>query len=1050
MEKQSKENHITRRNFIKTTALLGGTAFFASTLPFARKEAYSKNLNSDFVYPYAEPENILYSVCLQCTVACSIKAKIDNGVLMKIDGNPYSAMTLGENLPYDLSPTDVSSIDGKVCLKGQAGIQHAYDPYRVRKVLKRNGPRGSGKWKTIPFDQAVDEIVKGGQIFADIGEDRHVEGLKDIFVLKDSKIAKEMADDVAKMRKKQMTVKEFQDKHRDHLHYLIDPNHPDKGPKNNQFLYQVGRIHNGRIEFTKRFVHDAFGSVNWIEKTSICGQTSNKVNIRSTMAYKDGKWTGGVKNPKPDHKNAEFLMIWGNIVMEAAYGPVQESEQITEGLASGHLKLAVVDPRLTKAAAKAWKWVPIKPGTDAALALGMIRWIIENERYDAKFLSSATQGAADLIGESTISNGTYLVKIENDDRATKHLRASEIGIGSDKEFVVLQNGVPVAIDPDSKTNLVYGDLFVDTTIDGIRVKSPLQLIKEEAYSRKIEEWAEIAGIAAKDIVELAREFTSHGKKAVVEYYRGVVKHTNGWYNAQAVIALNFLIGNPDWKGGLAKPGGAWDYMGNKEGQPYPMNDLHPNKLTKFGIPITKEGWQYEESTLFDEDGYPAKRPWYPFSGNVAQETWPAVNDEYPYAIKAALLSSHTPMYSIPGGQAQLKTLLDVKKVPLLICSDIVIGETSMYADYIFPDLTYLERWGTPQQSHFVRVDVGHVRQPVMAPLTETVKVFGEEMPVSLEALMMAIAERLGLSGFGKDAFGAGSHLNRMEDFYLKLVANIAYGNKPGDAVKNADQKELELFEKSRRHIPPTVFDIEKWKKALRPEEWSKVVYVLNRGGRFESSENTYSGSFMKKRLGGIMRLYVEEVAASKNAITGNNFYGYAKYLPIMDIAEKEINDEGNMHLITHKEVFTTQSRTISNYWGQLAVQPENYVVINRQDAIRLNLSNGDKVRVSSVSNPDGVHFLTLEKTRPVVGKVKIIEGIRPGVVAISTSYGHWAYGSSDVEIDGEIVKGDPRRGTGIHPNPLFRLDDNLRGTPMSDPIGGSASFYDTKVNITKV
>ena len=1037
MGRQSKEKFLTRRNFIKTTALLGGTAFFTSNLPFAKK-ANAKNLNSDFVYPYAESENILYSACLQCTVACSIKAKIDNGVVMKIDGNPYSPMTLEENIPYDLSPEDVTAIDGKVCLKGQAGIQHAYDPYRVRKVLKRNGPRGSGKWKTIPFDQAVDEIVNGGKLFADMGENRDVEGLKDIFVLKDSKIAKDMAADVAKMRKKQMTVKEFQVKHQDHLDYLIDPEHPDKGPKNNQFLYQMGRIHKGRVEFTKRFVNDAFGSVNWIEKTTLCGQTSNKAWVHLA---------NGVKAPKPDHKNTEFVLVVGNILFEAAYGPVQESEPITEGLASGRLKVAVVDPRLTKIASKAWKWVPIKPGTDAALALGMISWIMENERYDANYLSSATQAAAELIGEPTISNGTYLVKIDKDGRAAKHLRANEIGIGLDTEFVVLQNGVPTAVEPTSKENAVYGDLFVDTSIEGINVKSPLQLIKEESQSKSIAEWADIAGIKAKDIEELAKEFTSHGKKAAVEFYRGVIKHTNGWYNAQAYIILNFLIGNPDWKGGLVKPGGGFSYNGSKEGQPYPLSSIHPNKLSKFGIPITKEGWQYEESTLFDVDGYPAKRPWYPFSGNVAQETWPAVADEYPYAIKAALLSSHNPMYSIPGGQAQLKTLL--QKVPLLIYNDIVIGETSMYADYIFPDLTYLERWGTPQQSHFTKVKVGHVRQPVIPPLTETVTVFGEEMPMSLEALMMAISERVGLSGFGKDAFGPGSHLNRMEDYYLKLAVNIAYDS-PRDQIKDADQKELELFETTRRHLPATVYDIEKWKKAVKPEEWLKLVYLLNRGGRFESSSKTYSGNFATKKIGGIMKLYLENIATAKNSITGNNFYGYPKYFPIMDIAEKEINDEGSMHLITHKEVFATQSRTISNYWAQLGVQSENYVVINRQDAIRLNLAHGDEVRVSSVSNPEGTHMLTLDKSRPVVGKVKVIEGIRPGVVAISTAYGHWAYGSTDVEIDGEIVKGDSRRSTGIHPNPLFRLDDNLRGTPMSEPIGGSVSFYDTKVNIAKV
>ena len=85
-----------------------------------------------------------------------------------------------------------------ICPKGQAGIQTAYDPYRITKVLKRAGKRGENKWMTIPFDQAIDEIVNGGKLFSHVPgeENRMVTGLKDIYVLRDPKIAKEMADDV--------------------------------------------------------------------------------------------------------------------------------------------------------------------------------------------------------------------------------------------------------------------------------------------------------------------------------------------------------------------------------------------------------------------------------------------------------------------------------------------------------------------------------------------------------------------------------------------------------------------------------------------------------------------------------------------------------------------------------------------------------------------------------------------------------------------------------------------------------------------------------------
>jgi hypothetical protein len=85
----------------------------------------------------------------------------------------------------------------------------------------------------------------------------------------------------------------------------------------------------------------------------------------------------------------------------------------------------------------------------------------------------------------------------------------------------------------------------------------------------------------------------------------------------------------------------------------------------------------------------------------------------------------------------------------------------------------------------------------------------------------------------------------------------------------------------------------------------------------------------------------------------------------------------------------------------------------------------------------------------MVGAIKVIEGIRPGVMAFSLGRGHWANGASDLRIDGRLVKGDARRGTGLHANAAMRLDDHLRNTCLIDPVGGSVSFYDTKVRLVK-
>jgi anaerobic selenocysteine-containing dehydrogenase len=85
----------------------------------------------------------------------------------------------------------------------------------------------------------------------------------------------------------------------------------------------------------------------------------------------------------------------------------------------------------------------------------------------------------------------------------------------------------------------------------------------------------------------------------------------------------------------------------------------------------------------------------------------------------------------------------------------------------------------------------------------------------------------------------------------------------------------------------------------------------------------------------------------------------------------------------------------------------------------------------------------------MVGKVKVIEGMRPGTVAFCLGFGHWAMGASDVVVDGQRIKGDPRRATGVHANAAMRLDDYLKNTCMLDPVGGSVSFYDTQVRLLK-
>src|SRR5512139_333714 len=203
---------VDRRGFLKCSALLGGSLAAAGLIPrFAAADGKADwaSLDVGDAYTHYLPENQIYSVCQQCNTNCGIKVKLVDGQVAKIDGNPYSPWTLTPHIAYDTPLADAARVEGGICPKGQAGIQALYDPYRLVKVLKRAGKRGENKWKTIDFLQAVKEIVNGGNLFGE----GNVEGLKDICILRDPKIVKELAADAAQVADKKMELAAFKEKH---------------------------------------------------------------------------------------------------------------------------------------------------------------------------------------------------------------------------------------------------------------------------------------------------------------------------------------------------------------------------------------------------------------------------------------------------------------------------------------------------------------------------------------------------------------------------------------------------------------------------------------------------------------------------------------------------------------------------------------------------------------------------------------------------------------------------------------------------------------------
>ena len=207
-----------------------------------------------------------------------------------------------------------------------------------------------------------------------------------------------------------------------------------------------------------------------------------------------------------DTGNAEFILFVGANPYEANYGPPLRCGKITDGIVNHGMKIAVVDPRCSKTAARAWKWLPVRPNGVAAVGMGMMRWIIDQQRYDARYLANANEAAAKADGEPTWTQTAWLVKINPDGTPGPFLRGSDLGLPKEKRpkkkgdgdwefdsFLVYTGGAPKPFDPNSDTDPVEGDLLVDTEIKGSKVKSVLQILRETVGAKNLAEWAKMAG-----------------------------------------------------------------------------------------------------------------------------------------------------------------------------------------------------------------------------------------------------------------------------------------------------------------------------------------------------------------------------------------------------------------------------------------------------------------------------------------------------------------------------------------------------------------------------
>lgn len=269
-----------RRDFLKVMGW-GGAAVALSgcgntSIEDGKETVVSYVEAADYVIPSI---GVYYnSTCAQCDAGCSINGRVREGRVLKLEGNPASAINRG-----------------KMCGLGQAGVQHHYNPDRVREPLLRNGDKG----ETITWEKAY------------------------------ALIAEKL-----------------------------------KGVRGEEIAFLSGGV-SGHLKVLMGNYLDSIGCKNHFVYEALA---PGVVRAANKKAY-------GVEMPRYNINKAKVVLSFGADFLGAWVSPMHFSQQYAQfrkGVDGQRGVLIQVESKMTLTGANADRWIPVRPGTEGILALGII------------------------------------------------------------------------------------------------------------------------------------------------------------------------------------------------------------------------------------------------------------------------------------------------------------------------------------------------------------------------------------------------------------------------------------------------------------------------------------------------------------------------------------------------------------------------------------------------------------------------------------------------------------------------------------------------------